>query len=80
MMTIKVELTEAEVKKAIAHYLNDHPHWVKGQPIFDDDVKIDVGVRYEDRGQGSYPVFNKAVVTIKQAADPDNGTSPDDKG
>ena len=67
MTTIKIELTEAQVKTAIAHYLNDKPHWVQGQHIYDDDVKIDVGIHYADWGQGDYPKFNKAVVTLEIA-------------
>lgn len=70
MSKIKIELNEAEVRKAIAHYLNDHPHWVQGQHIYDNDVKIDVGVQHEERGAGSFPKFNKAVVTITVADEP----------
>lgn len=65
--TIKIELTEADVRTAIAEYINNRPHWVNDQHVYDDNVKIEVGQTYEDRpGGGSTPQFKKAVITVKQ--------------
>lgn len=65
MSTIKIEMTEADVRKAIAEYINAHYNWVEPH-IYDDDVKIRVGRQYEDRpGGGHTEVFQKAVITVK---------------
>lgn len=64
--TVKIELTEADVCTAIAHYINDKPQWVNGQHVYDSDVKLEVGIQYGDRNEGNYPQFKKAIVTINQ--------------
>jgi len=65
---IKLELTETDVREAIADYVNRvHPNWVDAQPVDPLDVKLEVGTEYHDRvpGHSGTPVFKKAVVTVK---------------
>ena len=64
---IKLELTEKDVREAIADYVNRiHPKWVNGQEVDPLDVILEVGIQYYDRQPGcDTPVFKKAVVTVK---------------
>ncbi len=65
---IKLELTEKDVREAIADYVNRiHPHWVNDQKVDPLDVKLEIGTEYYDRqpGHTGTPVFKKAVVTVK---------------
>lgn len=64
---IKIEMNESEVRKAIAEYINNRPHWVNNQHVYDNDVKIEVGREYHDRqpGDPGTEVFKKAVITVK---------------
>lgn len=67
-MDIKIEMNENEVRKAIAEYINNRPHWVNDQHVYDDNVKIEVDQTYADRpGDIAMPKFNKAVITLKSA-------------
>jgi len=66
-MDIKIELTEQDVRKAIAEYINNRPQWVNNQHVYDNDVKLTVGREYHDRqpGDPGTEVFKKAVITVK---------------
>ncbi len=73
-MDIKIEMNESEVRKAIAEYINNRPHWVNNQHVYDNDVKIEVGKEYYDKqpGHPGTDVFKKAVITVKSK--PSGGT------
>lgn len=72
MSKMKIELTEQEVRTAIADYINNHYNWVNDH-VYDDDVKLEIGRSYYQRSmrestpRESTPVFKKAVITINES-------------
>ena len=66
MSKLKIELTEADVRKALAEYINAHYNWVETH-VYDEDVKLQVGQQYDHFDRPSGQVFQKAVITVKQS-------------
>ena len=68
MSTIKIEMTEQDVREALADYIGRHEPWAGECYVIDAlDVELEVGKVYHDRqpGHDGDPVFKKAIITIK---------------
>jgi hypothetical protein len=65
MSTLKIELSEAEIRKAIAEFVNSQYNWVEPH-IYDEDVEFHIGQQYDHYDRPSGQVLQKAVITVKQ--------------
>ncbi len=66
MTTIKIEMTEQEVREALADYVGRCPPWAP-KKIDALDVELEVGLDHHDRqpGMSGTASFTKAIITIK---------------
>ena len=66
MTTIKIEMTEQEVREALADYVGRQELWAP-KKIDALDVELEVGLDHHDRqpGMSGTPSFKKAIITIK---------------
>ncbi|KKL27020.1 hypothetical protein LCGC14_2389370 [marine sediment metagenome] len=67
MTTIKIEMTEEEVREALADYIGRQEPWASIQNIDPLDVELKVGIDHHDRqpGMSGTASFTKAIITIK---------------